>query len=316
MHRVVLFLGGINQIASVMVPALLDQIRQRPDLELAAICLSREPEFLKFRRRHLKKRIRSRLRQLAGSSIQPDYSWAAPINPAAIRREFGARILVPPKGNPNAPEFVELLRSQVKPTLGFCFYFIRRFQPALLDSFHTIVNYHNGLLPAYRGLRATAWSIYNREPGSGFTFHHMNREMDQGPVLLSGAVPIFPGESKSALDYRKAELAATMMPSLVEKVMAGEQGKPQGEGAAYYSIARCRDIVEVNDPGKYSREELEHRLAAFGEIWITLDNRRYRVSQFQHGEKGKSFKSHPTFRDLEGRTVTLRNYSQEVDSKR
>ena len=315
MHRVVLFLGGINHVSAIVVPKLLSWIRGRDDLELAAICLPRRSSFFKEKRRYLKRSIRYNLSRFIVRDNPGQNCWPSPINLDAIQREFGAQILVPPEGNPNAPEFVELLRTQVRPTLGFCFYYIRKFQPALLESFETIVNYHNGLLPAYRGLRATAWSLYNREPESGFTFHHMDRNFDEGPILLSGAVPINPGENTLALDCRKAELAAAMIGSLLDKVLAGESGVPQGDGT-YYSEEKYRQVIDVGDPSVFSLEELELRLRAFGKISVTLDDCRYQVCGLRREVQRKRFFQRPSFRDVKGREVSLRNYTPLSDINR
>jgi methionyl-tRNA formyltransferase len=39
------------------------------------------------------------------------------------------------------------------------------------------------LLPKYRGLHSTVWSILNNEPYFGLTIHIMNEFIDDGPVV-------------------------------------------------------------------------------------------------------------------------------------
>ena len=67
------------------------------------------------------------------------------------------------------------------------------FRAPLLDACRRPINYHDGLLPNYRGVAATGWSIYRGESQSGFTFHRMAsgstgaRSCVQGRVQVAAA---------------------------------------------------------------------------------------------------------------------------------
>ncbi len=45
-------------------------------------------------------------------------------------------------------------------------------------------NLHPGQLPAYAGLNAPSWAIYNDEPSHGVTLHEMTAGIDTGPIVL------------------------------------------------------------------------------------------------------------------------------------
>ncbi len=57
-------------------------------------------------------------------------------------------------------------------------------------------NYHDSLLPAYAGLNATTWSIFNNEPKHGITWHLMSKGIDTGDIVYQKS---FPSENETAL---------------------------------------------------------------------------------------------------------------------
>lgn len=65
----------------------------------------------------------------------------------------------------------------------------------LLGSF----NLHPGPLPAYAGLDAPSWAIYNRESRHGCTLHWMTAEVDAGPVAYAASFALDPDETAISL---------------------------------------------------------------------------------------------------------------------
>jgi Formyl transferase len=55
---------------------------------------------------------------------------------------------------------------------------------------------------------ATAWSVYHEKSVTGFTFHGMNERIDDGPILLQGAVPVEPNATVLEMEWRKTAQAA------------------------------------------------------------------------------------------------------------
>ena len=53
-----------------------------------------------------------------------------------------------------------------------------------------IVNGHPSLLPRYRGPSPVSWAIRNGETEIGYTLHHMDAELDTGPILAQGSVTL------------------------------------------------------------------------------------------------------------------------------
>lgn len=68
------------------------------------------------------------------------------------------------------------------------------------------INVHFGRLPDYRGPDPYFWHVCNRDTYAEISFHQMNEEYDDGPVLLSWPVPIKPFDTRGML-YGRAVLA-------------------------------------------------------------------------------------------------------------
>jgi len=49
----------------------------------------------------------------------------------------------------------------------------------------SFLNFHPGLLPKYKGVFSTFWSMYNEETYYGCTLHKINEEYDSGEIILS-----------------------------------------------------------------------------------------------------------------------------------
>ena len=191
-------------------------------------------------------------------------------------RRHGVPLVTPAGRDINAAAFVEALRDRwqadVALSLG-CLQILRR---PLLDCFEQAVNFHNGLLPDYRGLSATSWSLYHGEPRSGVSFHRMTEGIDAGAVLVEGSVPT--DESSLALEVEaaKLELAASLAPAVLEAIDQRAPGRAPTPGAGrYFSGADGRAIRTIADPRALPMAEIERRLRCFTRLRIRLDDGRW-----------------------------------------
>lgn len=55
---------------------------------------------------------------------------------------------------------------------------------------HGTVNFHDGLLPNYRGFAPINWAIINGETEAGLTAHFIDEDADTGDIILQKKVPI------------------------------------------------------------------------------------------------------------------------------
>lgn len=63
------------------------------------------------------------------------------------------------------------------------------FKPLCVEN-NTIINYHNSLLPFYRGVNAHIWAIYKEESKTGITWHKVDQNIDIGDILIQEEIKL------------------------------------------------------------------------------------------------------------------------------
>ena len=82
------------------------------------------------------------------------------------------------------------------------------------------LNSHYGLMPRYRGMNATEWSIYNDDP-VGVSVHFVTPGIDTGDVVAEERIEILPGDDLERLRLRHQRAAARLLDGAVESIAAG-----------------------------------------------------------------------------------------------
>jgi methionyl-tRNA formyltransferase len=83
------------------------------------------------------------------------------------------------------------------------------------------VNFHDGPLPRYGGLRAPAWALMAGEQSYGISWHLMTDAPDEGDLLLQRVFPIEPDDTSLTLNTRCFEAAVASFPELVAQLASG-----------------------------------------------------------------------------------------------
>ena len=277
-HHIVIFMGH-GAVPLLILRGVLEAVSARDDMKVVAVCPPASQPFGRQLYNYLRAQTGRALDDLTGSRSgkRPAQPFPTSLNVLARRNSFS--ILIPTDGNINSRTFVQRVASIAQPSIALSVYCLQKFSPELLDCFDQTVNYHNGLLPAYKGLNATAWSVYRGESHTGFSFHRMTRELDAGPVLYQGSLPIGPADDVYDLGLSKARVAARCLPQVLRKLASGDPGQPQQGAAAYYSRDDYRYIQKVPDPGKLTSTDLLQRIRAFGQVRIRMDDRWHRVTR-------------------------------------
>lgn len=300
MDRLVLFTDDTAFVATRLLQATLQAVRCRNDVALTAVC-TRTPLGPNAR---LYWHLRIMIGGLIQSLFDPDgariHKAARPLNADRMARQHGFEVLVPPDQNINHPAFIKELKTRLKPTLALSFYCLQRFSPALVGVFDRVVNYHNGLLPDYRGWRATSWSMYFGERETGFTFHRMNENIDEGDVFIDGTVTIRPGTGWLDLEHEKAVAASKCLPRLIEMLAKRQSGLPQTGTARYFSRKDCADLTRIIDPAGHSSDELMKRLYAFDLLRMRINGRWYEVTKLESVPAKSEDRKSLSFRAADG----------------
>jgi phosphoribosylglycinamide formyltransferase 1 len=81
--------------------------------------------------------------------------------------------------------------------------FMRLVGSPMLDAFpHAILNVHPSLLPAFPGVDAQRQALAHGVKVSGATVHLVSRELDGGPIVLQGSVPVREDDTVETLSAR------------------------------------------------------------------------------------------------------------------
>jgi len=78
-----------------------------------------------------------------------------------------------------------------------------------------ILNIHPSLLPSFRGVDTHERALDRGVRIHGCTVHFVNTELDGGPIVLQGAVPVLPDDDADSLGTRVLELEHELYPKAV-----------------------------------------------------------------------------------------------------
>jgi methionyl-tRNA formyltransferase len=265
--RIVVFTDRRGFIGQHLTRAFIEAAVARDDVEIAAVVDTAEAPLGRA----------AEVRELAERIVRRAFDRAHPLvaRPSfdrlgAMLRRRGIALLVPPARDVNGVDFV----ARTLPALGAqhalslacrCV-----FAAPLRASFRGIVNYHNGALPEYRGLNATAWSVYFGEATSAFSYHWLTQAIDAGDVIATGTVPVVSAASVVAIEWAKTQRAAAAAGRVLDALVAGEPGVAQRGTPGYRGRAALRSILAAGDPRRQRWDELQARIRAFGRVRLAI----------------------------------------------
>ena len=107
-----------------------------------------------------------------------------------------------------------------------------------------IINCHGALLPRYRGLMPSFWTLANNETEGGVTVHFVDDRVDNGPILVQKRYPIHPRDTLEEIMARSKDLAAE---AIIEATRLIEAGQPpllanNGTQATEFSMPTRDDV--------------------------------------------------------------------------
>jgi phosphoribosylglycinamide formyltransferase-1 len=133
--------------------------------------------------------------------------------------------VIPHRRYPDRPSFDAAIDAALRAAgvelvclAGFMRLLTAPFVEAWRDRF---LNIHPSLLPAFRGADAHAQVLASGARVSGCTVHVVRPEMDAGPILLQGLVPVLPSDTVEALSRRTLEVEHVCYPRALELMAAG-----------------------------------------------------------------------------------------------
>lgn len=116
-----------------------------------------------------------------------------------------------------------------------------------------IVNCHGALLPKYRGLMPSFWTLANDEKRGGVSVHYVDKKLDNGPIVVQKEYAIHSHDTLEDVMARSKDLAAEAIIECVQKVEAGL--KPQDmipnpiEEQSHFSMPTKDDVKRFKAAG-------------------------------------------------------------------
>lgn len=286
--RLLIFSDLNTETSSRLIEATLRLARTRSDVAVAGIVTSRPAAFRRPRTAEIKRCGRAALATAAngGASFRTFFPHRVDLDRVIGRR--GIPILTPEDGDPNSPSFVARIVDELRPSVAVSYFSMSIFRRSLLDAFEHAINYHDGLLPRYRGLRSTSLSIYHGEAVSGFTFHRMSEGIDAGPILTQESIAIDEHATLDETVRQKACLAVAALPRVLDLIDANAPGRPQAGPQSYFSDQDSRAIYRIAHPEELTADELHRRMRAFGTLLITIEGTTYPVTRLARAPAGRA----------------------------
>ncbi len=97
------------------------------------------------------------------------------------------------------------------------------------------INFHDGPLPRYAGLNATAWALMAGEKQHGVTWHEMTAEVDRGRIVRQAIFEVGPTETAFSLNARCWEAGFEAFRAIVDDITNDRlQLIPQAAQVSYF----------------------------------------------------------------------------------
>ena len=100
--------------------------------------------------------------------------------------------------------------------------FMRLLTPSFVEAWRDrLLNIHPSLLPAFPGLDTHGRALAAGVKIHGASVHFVRAEVDAGPIVAQGAVPVLPGDDAKTLAARVLTLEHRLYPLAVKLVASG-----------------------------------------------------------------------------------------------
>ena len=148
--------------------------------------------------------------------------------------------------NVNDEKFLVTIR-ELKPDFAILIGCPQIFKTEIIACFNKVINYHNSLLPQYRGLEATSWSMQYNEKYTGFTYHYIDAGIDTGNIVIQDKIEIDYTKSSFELEIEKTKLASKKLVELLNLVSDGYEGIRQNGESSYFGKKEKEKLLTLKE---------------------------------------------------------------------
>jgi phosphoribosylglycinamide formyltransferase-1 len=124
--------------------------------------------------------------------------------------------------------------------------FMRIVTPTLLTAFpNRVLNIHPSLLPSFKGLHAQQQALDYGVALAGATVHLVTNELDAGPIIAQGTVPVYETDSVESLRQRILSIEHQLYPMVVRWICEGRLNTDGGTVQVQLEINESRSLFEA-----------------------------------------------------------------------
>ena len=155
---------------------------------------------------------------------------------------------VPYKGRPKADSEAEMIAvlRQAKADWVILAGFMRILSAEFVSAFEgRILNIHPSVLPLYKGLDTHQRALDNGDSQHGATVHVVTAALDDGPILLQGAIPIHQKDDANSLAARLLPLEHWLYQSCIIGLVTGDLMLTSGQAMWQSAPQNCPEGANV-----------------------------------------------------------------------
>lgn len=130
--------------------------------------------------------------------------------------------------------------DQYQPDLVVLAGFMRILCDTFVDHYlGKLINIHPSLLPDYQGLNTHQRVLDAGEKEHGVTVHYVIPELDNGPIILQGRVPVLASDDADSLEQRVHQAEYQIYPEAIQRIADGQV--TFRDGMVYYNNEKISD---------------------------------------------------------------------------
>ncbi|MDX2203487.1 MAG: phosphoribosylglycinamide formyltransferase [Hyphomicrobiaceae bacterium] len=111
------------------------------------------------------------------------------------------------------------------------------------------INIHPSLLPLFKGLHPQRQALAAGVRISGASVHFVTPEVDSGPIIAQGAVPVVPGDTEDTLAERILAVEHRIYPAALALVATGRARLEDGRVRLCSDINQAQTLLSPDAPG-------------------------------------------------------------------
>ena len=141
------------------------------------------------------------------------------------------------------------------------------------------INLHPGILPDYKGCFSTPWSIINNEGYSGFTYHLITQNIDEGNIIYQKKIKINKDDTAHTLYYKVIYSAINEIENIFKKNL--REIKQEAKGKYYTNKLPYDGKIDIS----WEKEKIERFIRAmifppFKATILEKDGKEYEVKNY------------------------------------